>query len=53
MKGMRGNWLPGNQLDEWTDGEDTDERGHQEAQVTVDRRWPRPKCFLCSQIDRL
>lgn len=42
MKGMRGNWLPGNQLDEPTDGEDTGEWGHKEAQVTVGRWLLRP-----------
>lgn len=27
MKGMRRTWLPGNQLHEWTDGEDIGEWG--------------------------
>lgn len=47
VKGMRGNWLPGNQLDEWTDREDTGEWGHKETQVTVDRWLPPPKCLFC------
>lgn len=50
VKGTRGNWLPGNWLDEWTDGEDTGEWRHKETQVTVDRWLPLPKCMFCPQI---